>query len=463
MLTTTLLSLLFATAVANAAVLGRRAVSNSTSAKIAVTPSLPSGWSDSGVCISEVTNRALTGVHYSDLTGMTQLSCASYCSSNGYTLAGLQFSQECWCGSVLSNGASLYKTSTSCNMPCKGDSSTLCGGRNAISLLVSNTALSTLSADLTTAPLVLPSGWSAASSSCIAEPSSGKALTGARWADNSMTINTCVSYCQTKGFVFAGVEYGRECYCGNALVNGASLDKASSACTKTCASDSAHTCGGSNALQLYFNAPSLPDGWSAAATTCVAEGSSGRALASASFADDSMTISKCLNYCQTQGFQYGGVEYGRECYCGDSLVNGASLSSPSTNCNTPCAGDSSRTCGGGNALQLYKNPSLALNLQQVGSYTYQGCIMEVGGRALTGSSLVSNDMSIETCTSFCQSGGFQLAGVEYGTECYCANSFANGGSASNLSTQCYMKCAGNNKENCGGPNAIALWTAPASQ
>nr|XP_019007470.1 uncharacterized protein I206_07728 [Kwoniella pini CBS 10737]OCF46251.1 hypothetical protein I206_07728 [Kwoniella pini CBS 10737] len=441
--------------VVNAAVIDKRVVT-----KVLVDSDLPSGWTDSGACIAEVTNRALTGVHYSDLTGMTRSACASYCSSNGYTLAGLQYSQECWCGSVLSNGASLYKTSTSCTMPCKGDSSSTCGGRNAISLLITDSALSTLSADLTTAPLVLPTGWAAASTACIAEPSSGKALTGARWADNSMTVNVCLSYCQNKGFIYAGIEYGRECYCGNSLVNGASLDKSSTGCTKTCASDSLHTCGGSNALQLYFNQPALPDGWSTASTSCVAEGTTGRALASASWADDSMTIYKCLNYCSNQGFQYGGVEFGRECYCGDSLVNGASLSLPSTNCNKACGGDSSRTCGGGNALQLYQNPSLALNLQQVGSYSYQGCIMEVNGRALTENSLVDDSMSIETCTSFCQSNGFSLAGLEFGNECYCGNSFSNGGSASTLSTQCYMKCAGNKGENCGGPNAIALWSAP---
>ncbi|WWD03156.1 hypothetical protein V865_001203 [Kwoniella europaea PYCC6329] len=431
----------------------------SASASSSVTASLPSGWSNSGVCISEVSGRALTGVHYSDSTGLTPYACAAYCSSNGYTLAGLEYGSECWCGSILSNGASLTKTSSSCNSKCKGDSSSICGGSNAISLLVSDSALSTLSSDLTTAPLTLPSGWAEASTACISEGTTGRALSSARYSDDSMTIGSCISFCENKGYRYAGLEYARECYCGNSLSNGASFDRPSSSCTLTCKGDATHTCGGSNAVQLYYNAPALPTGWSSASTSCIAEGTTGRALASASWADDSMTVDLCLGYCETQGFQYAGVEYGRECYCGDSLINGASLSSPSSSCNKLCGGDSTSTCGGPNALQLYTNPTLALNLQVTNGYSYQGCIQEVSGRALTGDSIVSENMSIETCTAFCQSEGFTYAGLEYGEECYCGNSFSNGATLSALSTQCTMKCSGTSKENCGGPNAIALWTS----
>ncbi|WWC88965.1 uncharacterized protein L201_003880 [Kwoniella dendrophila CBS 6074] len=421
-----------------------------------VTPPLPTGWANTGSCISEVSGRALTGSHYSS-ANMTQASCAAFCGSNGYTLAGLEYASECWCGSILTNGASLAKTSTGCTLKCSGDSTSICGGGNAITLLAVQSALTTLSTNLTSTPITLPAGWNPASSSCISEAKSGRALTGATYASDSMTIGSCLNFCSSKGFSYGGLEYARECYCGNSLVNGASLDQTSGQCSMTCQGDAAHTCGGSNAIQLYFRDPSLPAGWGLA-SSCIAEGSSGRALASASWSDNSMTNAKCMNYCSGQGFQFAGTEYGRECYCGDSLVNGASLSRTSTSCTKSCGGDSSTICGGGSSLTVFQNPSLALNLQVVNNFKYQGCIKEVTGRALTSNSLVNPSMTIDMCTSFCKTAGYTLAGIEYGSECYCGNSFSNGASASALSTQCNMQCPGNNKQNCGGPSAVALWS-----
>jgi len=44
---------------------------------------------------------------------------------------------------------------------------------------------------------------------------------------------------------------------------------------------------------------------------CWTESTTGRALASKTYADDTMTLDSCAAYCK--GFQMFGVEYGREC------------------------------------------------------------------------------------------------------------------------------------------------------
>ncbi|WVQ79634.1 hypothetical protein IAT38_001734 [Cryptococcus sp. DSM 104549] len=316
----------------------------------------------------------------------------------------------------------------------------------------------------------LPSGWTT-SSICIAEGTSGRALASASYASSEMTQATCASYCGDKGYTLAGIEYASECWCGDILSNGASLLSTSTACTMSCSGDSTSICGGGNALTLIvsdkavatLNAAltgrlvTLPTGWSAAATTCVSEGTSGRALASASTASDDMTIETCLNFCGNKGFQYAGIEYGRECYCGNSLVNGASLTLPSTGCSVACAGDDTTVCGGGNALSLYVNPSLALDLTHINGYAYQGCMMEVSGRAFTNTSAYGSDMTIEKCTTVCADAGLPLAGIEYGSECYCGSTFANGASLDLLSTQCTMNCPGDETETCGGPNALSVY------
>lgn len=52
----------------------------------------------------------------------------------------------------------------------------------------------------------LPSGWS--DIGCIAEGTTGRALTGATIAISNMTRASCGAACGSRGFVYAGVEFG---------------------------------------------------------------------------------------------------------------------------------------------------------------------------------------------------------------------------------------------------------------
>ncbi|PSR71451.1 hypothetical protein PHLCEN_2v12718 [Hermanssonia centrifuga] len=62
----------------------------------------------------------------------------------------------------------------------------------------------------------------------------------------------------------------------------------------------------------------LPSGWTAMG--CVAEGTTGRALASASTTNPAMTPPLCANFCDNLGYPYSGVEYGDECYCVSTIM-----------------------------------------------------------------------------------------------------------------------------------------------
>jgi hypothetical protein len=70
-------------------------------------------------------------------------------------------------------------------------------------------------------------------------------------------------------------------------------------------------------------------------------------------------------------------------------------------------------------------------------------------------------MTIAACTSACQAAGYILAGCEYAGECWCGNTFANGGTvapptADGLSG-CSMQCNGNLSEYCGGGNRLDVY------
>jgi hypothetical protein len=92
--------------------------------------------------------------------------------------------------------------------------------------------------------------------------------------------------------------------------------------------------------------------------------------------------------------------------------------------------------------------------------TYYGCAQEgTSGRTLSGASTTSATMTLEMCRAFCDSKGFFFSGVEYSQQCYCGNSFANGGMMLTNNATCTMLCGGNKGETCGGGNRLSVFNS----
>ena len=66
------------------------------------------------------------------------------------------------------------------------------------------------------------------------------------------------------------------------------------------------------------------------------------------------TIKSCKKACFQKGYQYAGVQYSKECYCGNYLPK--KIARRQSECNMGCSGDRSQKCGGGNRMNVYKNP-----------------------------------------------------------------------------------------------------------
>ena len=66
---------------------------------------------------------------------ITQEYCAQICAdkNEGYTLAGVEFAQQCYCGTALAAGAT-SKPLSDCNMACSANSAEHCGGNDRISI-----------------------------------------------------------------------------------------------------------------------------------------------------------------------------------------------------------------------------------------------------------------------------------------------------------------------------------------
>jgi hypothetical protein len=92
---------------------------------------------------------------------------------------------------------------------------------------------------------------------CYTDPSAAsRMLSRYSFSNTAMTQTLCVSTCLDRGFGFAGVEYGKECYCGdklNSIENGGKGDKAASEaeCDMLCAGNKNETCGGGSRIGVW--------------------------------------------------------------------------------------------------------------------------------------------------------------------------------------------------------------------
>lgn len=131
---------------------------------------------------------------------MTVDTCVSQCANRGYTLAGAEYANECYCGNAYAGtdtGGGSVAPESECNTACVGDSSQACGGGNRLSVYVNT--------QVPPGTPALPSGWSS-TTKCITEASTGRALVGNSLTSQSLTLDQCVDLCDQTGFQYAGAE-----------------------------------------------------------------------------------------------------------------------------------------------------------------------------------------------------------------------------------------------------------------
>ncbi|OCL01175.1 WSC-domain-containing protein [Cenococcum geophilum 1.58] len=91
-------------------------------------------WEYTGCGSDNYYSRTFTGKSEST-NDMTVEKCVDFCSSNGYSYAGLEYSRECYCDNTLSAAAAPKPgVMGACLMKCSGDSGEFCGGGSALSI-----------------------------------------------------------------------------------------------------------------------------------------------------------------------------------------------------------------------------------------------------------------------------------------------------------------------------------------
>ncbi|KIM19520.1 glyoxal oxidase, partial [Serendipita vermifera MAFF 305830] len=189
------------------------------------------------------------------------------------------------------------------------------------------------------------------------------------------------------------------------------------------------------------------------------------------------TPQKCMDVCYAAGYNYAGVEYSVECYCGTTVSNGGTLKTDG--CSMLCQGDKLAYCGGPDRLNMYKYngvvppPTTAVNgggnaasangvtpltTGLPNGWAYKGCWVDGAyGRILPAA---GNPVGLNTplsCIASCASLGYAISGVEYGAECYCSNTL-NNAAAIATDADCKMACTGDAQHACGAANRISLYS-----
>jgi len=324
----------------------------------------------------------------------------------------------------------------------------------------------------------------------------------------SNTTEACIAACTQSGYLYAGTQYSTQCFCGNRYGS----QGTSGSCNFPCAGNPNETCGGVYANSVYRTpvAPDAatvdeagPDGSpthdalppdssspadaSLSSIGCYAD-SMTRDLPFMAYESPNNTTEACISTCSDRGYLYAGAQYGTQCYCGNSYGSQGT----SGGCNFPCAGNPNETCGGVYANSVYRTP-VALDAAAVdearldgspsspldstpeaevsppldelalessspadASLSSVGCYADSMTRDLPFMAYDSPSNTTEACIAACSQSRYLYAGAQYGTQCYCGNSYGGQGASGG----CNFPCAGNPNETCGGVYANSVYRTP---
>ncbi|KAJ3885188.1 WSC domain-containing protein, partial [Lentinula edodes] len=175
-------------------------------------------------------------------------------------------------------------------------------------------------------------------------------------ASDNLTLETCVAFCDSVDYIFAGVEFAQECYC-DSTIQIPSVPSNLTACDFSCSGNSSELCGGSDNILIYTNGEPAPvivqdvGQWSYEG--CFTDSVAMRDLSVGLDVPAGVTAASCTAACQTENFVFAGLENGQECWCGSTLGN-TSIHVGDDDCRAVCTSDHSEYCGAANRLAVYQ-------------------------------------------------------------------------------------------------------------
>ncbi|KAF7322464.1 Glycoside hydrolase [Mycena chlorophos] len=453
-------------------------------------------WTLSNACLVDTGSRILQSYSYST-SSLTPASCQQTCQARGYTLAGVENGDECYCGNSFAGGTPTTASTSDCSAPCTGASSSTCGG----SYDYNNNFYHHDEHDDDEYD----------DNRCIYRnlgpyPSLRGRHLGATSAGLQHEHFLQLSFHLPNNMLWQRILY-RRCriwnYCGNSY-SSTPVSASTGDCNMACAGDSTQLCGGSWRAQIYTYGTASTTTTTTTSTTatstptwalsnpCVVDTSS-RILQGYSTGGSSNTPSSCESICAGQGFTIAAVEYGQECYCGNSFSS-TPVNASISDCNMACSGNSALLCGSSWRAQIYTvvssstttttttttttstttttttttttststpSPTFVAAPLASGWSLSRACAADNGtSSVLQGYSTTSTSLTPASCQTTCANKGLTIAGVKNGSGCFCGNAFVGGAPAIlNATVSCQTPCSGNASYACGGVGTMAIYTS----
>lgn len=150
---------------------------------------------------------------------------------------------------------------------------------------------------------------------CFSDSGRDRTLKGAVFFDlRKMTVSHCQDACAERSYVYAGLEAGAECYCGNRLPV---TSVGPEACNHECKGEKGSACGGVGRLSVYRVQELQPGSRKRRTVTyrgCFRLPENGTHTFPDSLLQPNATAEACSGFCSQKEFPLA-VLRGRECYC----------------------------------------------------------------------------------------------------------------------------------------------------
>ncbi|CAJ1068279.1 WSC domain-containing protein 2 [Xyrichtys novacula] len=190
---------------------------------------------------------------------------------------------------------------------------------------------------------------------CYVDDTQKRALRGVSFFDyKKMTIFRCQDNCAERGYMYAGLEFGAECYCGHKIQ---APNVSESECNMECKGEKSNQCGGANRLSIYrleLSQESARRYGSAIFKGCFHRPDNVTLALPLSAVIQNMSVDKCVDMC-TEKEKSLAVLAGDRCLCGFPTPL-FSLHEPEDEgmCLHRCHGEEFESCGNDEYFVVYQ-------------------------------------------------------------------------------------------------------------
>ncbi|NXS98023.1 WSCD2 protein, partial [Jacana jacana] len=190
---------------------------------------------------------------------------------------------------------------------------------------------------------------------CYVDNTRRRTLRGVSFFDyKKMTVFRCQDNCAERGYLYAGLEFGAECYCGHKIQ---ASNASESECNMACKGERSNICGGVNRLSIYrleLAQESARRYGSAIFRGCFRRPDNISIALPISQIMLNMSVDKCVDFCTEKEYPLSALA-GTACRCGfPTTLFTLHEREDEQLCAQKCAGEEFESCGTAEYLLVYQ-------------------------------------------------------------------------------------------------------------